>query len=483
MNEKIIETGKGLKDGQQFCPNCGATNIRFNKKYGKLYCESCETIFEGKIIENLEKDLSNLDGTVIGSGSKKINKDFKDIITLKCNGCGAEIMIDTKEKTYKRCHWCRGLLSINTRIENGTVPDAILPFKITKEKAVKTINKYVKKRKLFASKEFKNDFSQENIVGVYLPYMIIDAKTYCNFEGVGEHSMRIYHWEDTIAYEAKRYKVKREFEIQIDDLTTEAIEQYIDTSDDSRTNNIINSLMPFDTENSVKFSSNYLYGFNSENRNINIDDVKYETGIKIKDIARKAINKDLNFYDRGVRWEKENAYALGTQWITCYLPIWLYTYKDKNKDETHFVAANGRTGEVSGSIPINMKKLWMAAIIVQLISILLIPKTAEMLGILEDIAYNFIDLIYIILAHMLPGPVFFKLMKKLYRRKDLRYKYEKETKYKVTILSKEDKYIDTIGNLKTKKIQGANNDMIYGYTTEKPKKITDKIADWIYKNK
>ena len=477
MNEKIIETGKGLKDGQQFCPNCGATNIRFNKKYGKLYCESCETIFEDKIIEDLEKNISNLDGTIIGSGSKNINKEFKDIITLKCNGCGAEIMIDTKEKTYKRCHWCRGLLSINTRIENGTVPDAILPFQIKKEEADKRIKKYIKKRYFFVSNDLKKDFSNENIIGVYLPYMVLDAKTYCNFEGVGEHSMRIYKFEYDIAYEAKRYKVKREFEVQIDDLTIEAIDKYADTSDDSRTNNIINSLMPFDTENSVKFSSNYLYGFNSENRNINIDDVKFETGIRIKDIARKAINKDLSFYDRGVRWEKENAYALGTQWITCYLPIWLYTYK--NKEETHYIALNGRTGELNGSIPINMKKLWITTIIIQLISILLFPLTAKLLIETEEI----IAIFYALFIHMLPGPVFFKLVKKIYRKKDIRYKYEKEVNYKATILSKEDKYLDTIGDLKTKKIDGANNDMIYGYTEEKPKKLTDKIANWIYKNK
>ena len=469
MNEKIIETGKGLKDGQQFCPNCGATNIRFNKKYGKLYCESCETIFEDKIIEDLEKNISNLDGTIIGSGSKNINKEFKDIITLKCNGCGAEIMIDTKEKTYKRCHWCRGLLSINTRIENGTVPDAILPFQIKKEEADKRIKKYIKKRYFFVSNDLKKDFSNENIIGVYLPYMVLDAKTYCNFEGVGEHSMRIYKFEYDIAYEAKRYKVKREFEVQIDDLTIEAIDKYADTSDDSRTNNIINSLMPFDTENSVKFSSNYLYGFNSENRNINIDDVKFETGIRIKDIARKAINKDLSFYDRGVRWEKENAYALGTQWITCYLPIWLYTYK--NKEETHYIALNGRTGELNGSIPINMKKLWITTIIIQLISILLFPLTAKLLIETEEI----IAIFYALFIHMLPGPVFFKLVKKIYRKKDIRYKYEKEVNYKATILSKEDKYLDTIGDLKTKKIDGANNDMIYGYTEEKPKKLTDKM--------
>ena len=481
MNKKIIETGKGLKDGQQFCPNCGATNIKFNEKYGKLYCESCESTFDGKDINDLEKDLSKLDGTVIGSGSKDIKENFDDIITLKCNGCGAEIMIDTKEKTYKRCHWCRGLLSINTRIENGTIPDAILPFKIKKEEADKAIKKYIKTRKHFVSKDFKKDFSEENIFGIYLPYMIVDAKAYCNFEGVGEHSMRIYRMQNTIAYEAKRYRIKREFEIQIDDLATEANEQYIDTSDDAKTNNIINSLMPFDTENSIKFSSNYLVGYTSENRNINIDDVKYEIGVKIKDIARSAINKDLKFYDRGVRWEQENAYALGTQWITCYLPIWLYTYKDKKKSEIHYVAANGRTGEVSGSIPLNTKKLWIVTIIVEIISILLIPKTAKMLGIIENIETSFVDLIYLTLVHMLPGPVFFKLTKKLYRKKDLRYNYEKETNYKANILKKEDKYIDTIGNLKTKKIEGANNDEIHGYVEETPKKISDKIVNWLYK--
>lgn len=120
-----------------------------------------------------------------------------------------------------------------------------------------------------------------------------------------------------------------------------------------------------------------------------------------------------------------------------------------------------------------MKKLWITAVIIEIISILLIPKIANMLGILENIEIAFLDIIYISIAHMLPGLVFYKLIKKLYRKK-LRYKYEKETKYKTTILQKQDKYIDTIGNLKTKKIEGVNNDTIYGYIQEKPRKLTDK---------
>ena len=44
-----------------------------------------------------------------------------------------------------------------------------------------------------------------------------------------------------------------------------------------RLNNIINAIMPFDTENCVKWDSNYLKGFSSEKRDVNI----------IKDQAKK----------------------------------------------------------------------------------------------------------------------------------------------------------------------------------------------------
>ena len=34
---EVIETGS--KNGLYICPNCGATEIEYNKKLGKLYCK------------------------------------------------------------------------------------------------------------------------------------------------------------------------------------------------------------------------------------------------------------------------------------------------------------------------------------------------------------------------------------------------------------------------------------------------------------
>ena len=72
-------------------------------------------------------------------------EDAKDIMTLKCSSCGAEVVIDTASATQARCHWCRNTLSINEQIPNGAIPDAVLPFKISKEEARTQIESFVKK--------------------------------------------------------------------------------------------------------------------------------------------------------------------------------------------------------------------------------------------------------------------------------------------------------------------------------------------------
>ena len=62
----------------------------------------------------------------MGSGAKDIDQAAENIITVKCESCGAEVVIDTKTTTQARCHWCRNTLSINNVIPNGAIPDVIL---------------------------------------------------------------------------------------------------------------------------------------------------------------------------------------------------------------------------------------------------------------------------------------------------------------------------------------------------------------------
>ena len=132
---KIIKTDEGSKDGQNKCPKCGATDISLSPKTGKLRCNFCRHQFEPVKLDFMETDISKLKGEIIGSGASNIEADTKDIITLKCTSCGAEVVVDTASSTSARCHWCRNTLSINEQIPNGAVPDTVLPFQVEKKDA------------------------------------------------------------------------------------------------------------------------------------------------------------------------------------------------------------------------------------------------------------------------------------------------------------------------------------------------------------
>ena len=265
------------KDGQIKCPKCGATDIETNIKTGKLRCNFCRHEFE-PVLAPEDEDISSLEGTSVKGGAEDIDDNSEDLITLKCESCGAEVVIDTKTSTQARCHWCRNMLSLNNQIPNGAVPDVILPFSISKKDAQGKIDEFVKKRKFFAHPKFTKEFSTENISGVYIPYMLVDVNAHMNLKGQGEIEKARHkvgegddkHYE----YDADLYNIGREFDIFIDDLSIESSSDKLDYSSKEKTTNIINSIMPFDTENCVKFNANYLKGYTSEKRDTNISSLK-----------------------------------------------------------------------------------------------------------------------------------------------------------------------------------------------------------------
>mgnify|MGYP003398160279 CR=1 FL=1 len=84
-------------------------------------------------------DLTALRGTTMGSGAANIDTSAGSLITMKCGGCGAEVVVNTAEQMGARCHWCRHVLTVNEQIPNGAVPDAVLPFHISREDAIERI--------------------------------------------------------------------------------------------------------------------------------------------------------------------------------------------------------------------------------------------------------------------------------------------------------------------------------------------------------
>ena len=278
------------------------------------------------------------------------------------------MVINTETAMTARCHWCRHVLGVNEQIDNGAVPDAVLPFHIKQADAVARIRQFVNKRRLFALKAFKDEFTPENVMGVYLPYMVVDARGSAEAAGYGEVETGRYTRDEgknkVTYYDADVWQVQRHVDFTVDDLPLEssATRGNLDTS--TNTHNVINTILPFDTKNAVQWNASYLLGYTSEKRDRDVQHLMPRVQEQMLSIARSRMLPSVQGYDRGVRWERERIDVKGTRWVSMYLPVWLYSYRQPGPGGglLHYIAVNGRTGETMGSVPVQQWKLLLAAL-------------------------------------------------------------------------------------------------------------------------
>jgi hypothetical protein len=370
----IDTASKELRDGLNHCPRCGATEVRHRAGSDRLICLYCRHEWAATRVEEafgLGEGIADLRGTQMASGARDIAADAASLRSYRCGGCGAEVVINTETAMTARCHWCRHVLGVNEQIDDGAVPDAVLPFHIRKDDAVARIRQFVGKRRLFALKAFKDEFRPENVVGVYLPYMVVDARGSADAAGTGEVLTRRYTRgtgkNKQTVYDADVWRVQRHVDFTVDDLPLESSASRGNLDTRSNTHNIINTILPFDTKNAVKWNASYLVGYTSEKRDRDVQHLMPRLQDQMLSIARAQLQPSMARYDRGVRWERERMDLKGTRWVAMVLPVWLYAHHQPGPGGRpegglrHYIAVNGRTGETMGSVPVQQWKLILAA--------------------------------------------------------------------------------------------------------------------------
>ncbi|MCC2322684.1 TFIIB-type zinc ribbon-containing protein [Cellulomonas xiejunii] len=376
--ERVVRTGGDGTDGIVRCERCGASEATLNVATGMLRCNFCR--FEWSTQNalqafDLDGAIGDLSGVVVGSGTADVTAD--PAVTLRCTACGADVVVDTTAAVHARCHWCRNTLSLTEQVPNGAVPDMLLPFSVSKDEAVKHVAEFVRKRTFYAHPRFRAEFQPENVMGVYLPYMVVDVNAHATVTGEGEHQTRSYTVQvrdsegktrSERRYDADVYDVRRSFDLHVDDLTVESSAQRLDRDTARTSNNVINTILPFDVENGVLYDPRYLQGFTSERRDVDVGVLRPAVLGQVSDIARWRVDETIAFYDRGVRWDTTDVDVRGERWVSAYLPVWLYSYLQTKRDGStllHYVAVNGRTGETMGSVPLNVPRLALVASVVE----------------------------------------------------------------------------------------------------------------------
>ena len=312
------------------CRNCSHPLV-FDPAKQKMYCSSCGSSFLPEEVEAESKEYrQDLRAESMESIYNTKDKDLMDCYVYSCSECGGEIIINGTEASTT-CVYCGNSNVVFSRIAKQKCPEFVMPFSITKEKAIELVHKKINSG-LFIPKEIKN-FSIDCIRGIYLPYWIINA-SYTN-AAVIEGQVR--SGKSTVTrYFGRAGKLK---------LTRFPIDASLALSDESSSR-----LEPFELSHLKPFDEDYLAGFYS-----NVSDVTYI------DLKRATLKRAEEFFEKeamdDVRASRKKVVSsipslkIENNMVYAMLPAWFITFKYKGKPNT--ILVNGDTGKVVCALPWN----------------------------------------------------------------------------------------------------------------------------------
>ena len=281
-----------------------------------------------------------------------------DTMESRCPRCNAVLnYVDNKFK----CEYCRTEFDNDYFTDNKAV-DYIIPFKITKDDAIKIYKKNIKSSLLTPS-IFTNKKNIEKIEGIYVPCYIYDL----DCTGVVEFECeKISFWKSSgIKYKKTDiYKAIRSANMCIKNMPIISTLHLQDS--------IFNNIEPYNYNELVVYDNCYLESYKLYPSNKTKDELLDSIQIKAKDSFVSEIKKDIKDYDSIKQIDNSiNLYNSNRKYTL--LPIWLLKIDYNNKEKIYII--NGQTGTFSGNIPINKKRcilIWIIVFVIIFIILLLL---------------------------------------------------------------------------------------------------------------
>ena len=343
MNEKE------LKRTSQKCSSCGG-NMSFSPQDKGLKCQFCGNVMPLEYDNNVQKHnySPNEENTQEHAEFTKENKVFK------CSNCGANVVLNSLE-VAKKCPYCESGYVAETNEMAGLKPDAIIPFKYSKEQTKQLYVKKIKKQ-WFLPNKFKKAPPTDNISGVYIPCFSFDANTSTKYSGVLAQTTTVFvngKSETRTTYK----NIHGTKDMQLDNIMVETSSHI--------TQDIFDKLKPFPTSEEVKFDSSFILGYSVEHYNQSLVNSKKIANSIMENIIKTSILSRYS-YSTVVSFTQNTSYSK-EMYNYCILPIYQVRYKYKEKDYLTYM--NGQTGKLAGKMPkspvkITLFVLFILAIVV-----------------------------------------------------------------------------------------------------------------------
>lgn len=329
------------------CPHCGGELI-FSPSAQKYQCEYCLSDFSQKELEEMEPVESSeekVEEFTENNENGGKTEEEKEAVAYRCPSCGAEIVTDeTTAATF--CYYCHNPVVLSGRVSGEFLPDKIIPFSIDRKQATEKFLAYVHSKR-FVPKAFFNKQQIEKISGVYFPYWMVDMDMQGTMEAEGRN-LRVWRTGDTEYTETKIYRIEREGDVHLEDITKNALKK--------SNVQLAEGVLPYDVSKVQKFHMGFLSGFLAEKRDVGQEELNTLVQQEADEYAKKVLRGTVEGYSSvsvtscHLNREQEN-------WDYMMLPVWTVTYKGRN-GKMYYYSMNGQDGKVYGELPIDYKKVW-----------------------------------------------------------------------------------------------------------------------------
>ena len=355
------------------CPACTGP-LHFAGGSGKLECEYCGASYDVAEIEALyaEKEEKaaaarqaaeeTRQSAPSGDGGAWDTSGFSEdwgtegdgMRAYSCPSCGAELICD-ENTAATSCPYCGNPTVVPGQFSGQLRPDFIIPFKLSKEDAVKALKDHYK-GKILLPKRFTQENHVQKIQGIYVPFWMFDgeAEGDAHYEATRSHTYRSGDYEIT---ETEHYDVYRAGMVNFEKIPVDASSKMPDDHMDS--------IEPYDYQELKPFSTAYLPGFLADKFDVTVEQCRQRADQRCEGTLSSALRNTVTGYHTCTLIHDSVNLKRGKVHYA-RMPVCMLNTKWKGKD--FLFAMNGQTGKLVGDLPVSWGRFWslFAAIVAPL---------------------------------------------------------------------------------------------------------------------
>ena len=339
-----------LQSSNAKCKNCGS-NLVYDPGSKALKCFSCDSIFRFNLEYGYPKHSFD---EKIENGN--YNLWIQESKTVRCKTCGAKIVVSGLEVTQK-CPYCDSDYVLDMEDVHGLQPDSVLPFEFSAKRAEQIFIDGVKK-KFFVPRGLKKSSSEHQVIGIYAPSFLFDAKTRSTYKGALIHEKTYYSNGKTRIKHEIEY-IKGVNETKFTNLIVEA---------SSKMNyKQMHSILPYNMGNACNFDVNFLRGYSAEQYEDDLDICYKNAKREMQEQIKRNILSQYSYSSV----QSLNVDTKYSDELYSYVLFPVYCLKFVYNKKSYLTVMNGQTGKIGSGLPVSKLKIASIVIIVAIIIIVI----------------------------------------------------------------------------------------------------------------